>query len=606
MSYQILHGDSRELLKTLGDNSVDAIVCDPPYNLTSIQNRFGKAGAASAADGVYLRSSKGFMGKAWDSDVAFHPAVWIECLRVLKPGGHLVAFGGCRTYHRMVCAVEDAGFEVRDQLAWLFATGFPKSHNVSKSIDRRAGAEREVIGVSENSRDRDDDAISWDQGKPCLITVPSTEEAQQWDGFGSALKPAWETILVARKPLTLSQKLEEIGSNLFNLESKLWSLLPANVVDEITKSDPSVLEKLDSAPWGADEKSNTQDALFARMDMSQYVLAIHSSLSTVLSWKVFLADASKRLSMCITETESNGIIDQKIWESCLLVITPESIILAHNQGHWSNVHASNAERYLNALVSRWRTTQELSALEFAIALAATNSQDVTEYSPQLEPVLLARKPLEGTIVENVLKWGTGALNIDATRVQTDDDTSRTLTPAKGWKNSSVLNGSITDDWKKGRWPANVCHDGSPEVLAGFPVARSAGLYPSDSRGTGTGVTFGKMQQGSLYDDKGSAARFFFSAKATRSERNGSRHPTVKPIRLIEWLIKLITPPGGTVLDPFAGSGTTGQAAVLNGFNIIMIEMEAQYVQDISNRMAEPKVWSIDPDAPEPKRPKGFF
>lgn len=527
MSYQILHGDSRELLKTLGDNSVDAIVCDPPYNLTSIQNRFGKAGAASAADGVYLRSSKGFMGKAWDSDVAFHPAVWIECLRVLKPGGHLVAFGGCRTYHRMVCAVEDAGFEVRDQLAWLFATGFPKSHNVSKSIDRRAGAEREVIGVSENSRDRDDDAISWDQGKPCLITVPSTEEAQQWDGFGSALKPGHEPVLLARKPLegTIVENVLKWGTGALNIDATRIRPSPTSQQSRSSADDSRV------CTCASRDKGEAQDISHKSQEGAYF--QSHGSQT--------------RLPPNEFEHGENSIEPQDSQGDCP--------ICPHCGG--VRVH----------------------------------------YSEEGDRVFPPQRP-------------------DADRFP---DLQTTYERNHDYQSTSVHNTTLNvqSQPKLGRWPANVCHDGSPEVLAGFPqtgngsgVARTArpGQQPFNTeRGwnqhsmTREGATAPED-----YGDAGSAARFFFSAKATRSERNGSRHPTVKPIRLIEWLIKLVTPPGGTVLDPFAGSGTTGEAAVLNGFNVIMIEMEAQYVQDIRNRMAEPKVWSIDPDAPQPKRPKGFF
>lgn len=438
MTVQIIHGDSREALKTLADNSLDACVTDPPYNLTSITKRFGKAGSAPAADGVFNRSAKGFMGQAWDSDVAFHPDVWLEAYRVLKPGAHLIAFGGTRTYHRLVCAIEDAGFEVRDQLAWLYATGFPKSHNVSKGIDKRAGAEREIVGTGKPVKriipGATQDKVGWikDDGREFIPTetLPATEDAQTWNGWGSALKPAFES------------------------------------------------------------------------------------------------------------------------------------------------------------------------------------------------VLLARKPLEGTLVQNVLKWGTGALNIDASRVPSElaDGRSRhgggTHLGLGGGTRTRMGDGYPDEKHAlpTGRWPANVMHDGSDEVLAGFPGSKGNKGGPRwENTGVTAGASIGGVQGGfnkravgemQAYADEGSAARFFFSAKATRSERNGSLHPTVKPTRLIEYLCKLITPPGGTILDPFAGSGTTGEAAVLNGFNVILIEMEAQYIQDIHNRMAEPKVWS-GVDEPS-KRPKGFF
>ena len=171
----VLVGDCREVMQTMADNSVDAIVTDPPYEL-------------------------GFMGKSWDSTgVAYDVAVWQECLRVLKPGGHLLAFGGSRTYHRLVVAIEDAGFQIRDQIMWVYGSGFPKSLNIGKAIDKAAGAEREVLGVLPSSRANA--GTSGFMMTEKLATAPATAEAQEWDGWGTALKPAHEPIVMARKPL---------------------------------------------------------------------------------------------------------------------------------------------------------------------------------------------------------------------------------------------------------------------------------------------------------------------------------------------------------------------------------------------------------------------
>src|SRR5208337_3179496 len=149
----VLHaGDCREVMKGFADNSIDAVVTDPPYHLTSIVERFGTGNAKEPKieqTGVYNRTTRGFMGKQWDGgDIAFRSETWAEALRVLRPGGHMVAFGGTRTYHRLVCAIEDAGFEIRDSLAWIYGSGFPKSLDVSKQLDKAAGAEREVVGKS--------------------------------------------------------------------------------------------------------------------------------------------------------------------------------------------------------------------------------------------------------------------------------------------------------------------------------------------------------------------------------------------------------------------------------------------------------------------------
>src|SRR5579859_7715590 len=235
MSYRILQGDVIEQLKTLPDASVDAVVTDPPYHLTT-----GKKGGTGEAS-VNLESphgrarvTTGFMGKEWDGgDVAFRPETWREVLRVLKPGGYLLAFGGTRTYHRMVCAVEDAGFEIRDQIGWVFGSGFPKSMNVGKAIDKAAGAERVVVGY-DASRARPNrlyeggalgnlggtGKVSDRTDNGATITAPATDAAKQWEGWGTALKPAWEPIVVARKPLigTVAENVMRYGTGALNID----------------------------------------------------------------------------------------------------------------------------------------------------------------------------------------------------------------------------------------------------------------------------------------------------------------------------------------------------------------------------------------------------
>jgi site-specific DNA-methyltransferase (adenine-specific) len=359
MTVTVHHGDSREVLKTLADATVDSVVCDPPYALVSIGKRFGAENAAPAKrvmTGAYARASAGFMGQKWDTgETAFDPAFWVEVLRVLKPGGHLIAFSGTRTYHRLACAIEDAGFEMRDMIAWLYGSGFPKSHNV-----------------------REDG----------------------WEGWGTALKPA------------------------------------------------------------------------------------------------------------------------------------------------------------------------------------------------LEPIVLARKPLAGTVAANVLTHGTGALNIDASRIDAPNGLS-----GGGQNNTVAFRTSPTGDHArsaehpKGRWPANVIHDGSEEVISAFPDGggndKRVGVDPGRRPGgfAGVGASSGStVPNGALYGDAGTAARFFYSAKADAADRCGSKHPTVKPIDLMAYLCRLVTRPGGVVLDPFAGSGTTGMACLREGFDCILIEREAQYVEDIHRRL----------------------
>ena len=234
MTYQLHLGDCLEVLATLPDNSVDSIVTDPPYGLS-------------------------FMGKKWDYDVP-SVAIWEQCLRVLKPGGHLLAFAGTRTQHRMACRIEDAGFEIRDMIAWVYGSGFPKSLDVSKAIDKAAGAEREVVGqrveapkfntalsgtqnTGYNRRLEDGAHTNFD------VTVPATPEAIQWSGWGTALKPALEPITMARKPLsgTVAETVLQHGTGAINVDG-------CRVGDEVTTS---ILHGKSSDAFGIGQKRPT-------------------------------------------------------------------------------------------------------------------------------------------------------------------------------------------------------------------------------------------------------------------------------------------------------------------------------------------------------------
>jgi site-specific DNA-methyltransferase (adenine-specific) len=377
---ELLLGDCLEVMKTLPDCSVDAVVTDPPYGLA-------------------------FMGKRWDYDVP-SVEIWAECLRVLKPGGHLLAFAGTRTQHRMAMQIEDAGFEIRDMIAWVYGSGFPKSLDVSKAIDKAAGAEREVVGPGrwnhvKGSNDAQADCLIRPGGKH-VETAPATPAAQQWAGWGTALKPA------------------------------------------------------------------------------------------------------------------------------------------------------------------------------------------------LEPITVARKPLTGTVAANVLEHGTGALNVDGCRVGTEDMSGQW---DRKWNDNRGEMGSRYPQAGRlagkpvppGRWPANLITDGSDEVVGLFPAeARSSCGGGKDQKPPDGNVYSGGWGQhdgsASQYFDSGSAARFFYTAKATRAERQGVTHPTVKPLDLMAYLCRLVTPPGGTVLDPFMGSGTTIKAALSEGFNAIGIERDPAYFEMAQHRM----------------------
>lgn len=345
-------------MAALPEASVDSVVTDPPYHLTSIVKRYGKTSIdgdgtnekrAKARSDAMARTAGGFMGKTWDGgDIAQRIDLWALVARVLRPGGHVVAFSGTRTQHRMVCAIEDAGLEIRDQLAWCYGSGFPKSHNLG-------------------------------------------------NGWGTALKPAWE------------------------------------------------------------------------------------------------------------------------------------------------------------------------------------------------PICLARKPLIGTVAANVLEHGVGALNIDGCRVEgAKPDTTRGAGGQNGRYGPIDAQGRILDDGR-GRWPANIIHDGSEDVVGAFPDAEGNSNQVLNARDRGGqtndyGVFADRGVIGLGRGDSGSAARFFYAAKADGEDRLGSKHPTVKPLDLMQWLVRLVTPKGGMVLDPFAGTGTTGEAAWREGMRAILVEREAEYQADIARRM----------------------
>lgn len=376
--FELHRGDCIEVMRGMADNSVDAIVTDPPYEL-------------------------GFMGKSWDaSGIAYNVDMWREALRVLKPGGHLLAFSGSRTYHRMTCAVEDAGFEIRDQIMWVYGSGFPKSLDVSKAIDKAAGVEREITGSKFVGRvTRANGGLV---GSAVLTeiatTAPATDAARQWEGWGTALKPAHE------------------------------------------------------------------------------------------------------------------------------------------------------------------------------------------------PICVARKPLVGTVVANVLEFRTGALNTDGCRVPTDDNLNggayakeggRTVSGSLSASGMNVPGKTVGAEFVQpvGRWPANLIHDGSDEVVALFPNTTSGamkhevGAYEGESA---TGFLRGRSGPSNQHGDTGSAARFFYCAKASKSDRGADNiHPTVKPTDLMAYLVRMVTPPGGLVLDPFMGSGSTGKAAMREGFRFVGIDMTPEYV-----------------------------
>jgi DNA modification methylase len=380
----VITGDCRKAMCEMQPESVDAIVTDPPYGLS-------------------------FMGKGWDHGVPGEE-FWTEAMRVAKPGAHLLAFGGTRTYHRLACAIEDAGWEIRDCVMWVYGSGFPKSHDVSKAIDKAAGAERGRQTVRSKSVSTCYAQDEWTRlnAGTVLDAEAITPEAAQWSGWGTALKPAWE------------------------------------------------------------------------------------------------------------------------------------------------------------------------------------------------PIIVARKPLCGTVAENVVTHGTGGINVDGCRVGTDAGWSYPNgRGGSGWHGRESFSRNLDKPIaaSSGRWPANLILDSEAGAMLDEQAGERGGSTPIQraegfKRFNGTDYAGGNEYRTPTgytspgYGDTGGPSRFFYCAKASKADRNAdNHHPTVKPTALMRYLCRLVTPPGGLVLDPFCGSGSTGKAAVMEGFGFVGIEQQEDYAEIARARIA---------------------
>jgi transcriptional regulator with XRE-family HTH domain len=413
---ELLLGDCLERLRELPDCSVDACVTDPPYGLS-------------------------FMGKAWDYDVP-QVDVWREVLRVLKPGGHLLAFAGTRTQHRMAVQIEDAGFEIRDLIAWVYGSGFPKSLDVSKAIDKHGGA-----------------SVAW---------------------FGPWFRK-WRT----EHGITQKQVAALFPSKTGGLTGCVanWELgfnLP-------TPDQFNLIRDTFGLPFDSIEAAERE--------------VVAQQRGTVLA---------------VAPGQDNDR------SSTTLDITVPATPAAQQWSGWG-----------------------------------------TALKPALEPITVARKPFKGTVAANVLEHGTGAINVDGCRVRTEQRYNPPAGNKAGGNSLNISAVGMPEDadgrTAAGRWPANLIHDGSDEPCALL----------------------------------GDAARFFYCAKASKADRgDGNGHPTVKPTELMRYLCRLVTPPGGVVLDPFMGSGSTGKAAALEGFRFIGIEREAEYLEIARGRIELPAQGSL--------------
>jgi DNA modification methylase len=519
-------GDCREVLAQLDENSLDACVTDPPYHLTSIVKRFADTSEADntitsrrvreRSDGYARLVAGGFMGKVWDGgDIAFDPETWRAVYRVLKPGAHLLACGGTRTYHRLVCAIEDAGFEIRDTIMWLYGSGFPKSHDVSKGIDKAAGAEREILGQRKKLESYGPNEVYGDgpdHGGIQLITAPATDAARQWEGWGTALKPACELIVLARKPLsegTVAANVLKWGTGAININACRVEVAGQRPYHEAWASDQFLCDSC------AERVASTTK---------------HSTLETKESI------ATNNAALTLNAKDVNGLRDtNKPDIGCFDGMKAADTSTNLSTEKFGNERTAQSQTDLNCITST----------ETRATIASTTCA-------------LCGNPITAAITSENMPLGTSGLR------QTQDVRVNA-----------------------GRWPSNVITDGSDEVLAAFPESESVGHHPA-TRGRGGIGNNGHAGQDGLIErngDSGSAARFFYQAKADADDRLGSRHPTIKPVDLMQWLVRLVTPKGGVCLDPFAGTGTTGEAAFRESMSAVLIEAEAEYCTDIRRRMA---------------------
>lgn len=615
-SLGIHHADCLDFLRTVPDATFTAIVTDPPYGLS-------------------------FMGKGWDK-VLPPDEVWRECLRVLKPGGVALVFSGTRTFHRLTCSVEDAGFEIRDCMMWLYGSGFPKSLDVSKAIDKAAGAEREVTG---SKLDRPGYHLSGHSGgeafghglssstpetraKSAEITAPATPAARTWSGYGTALKPSNEPILWFQKPLTEVPQPSTLQEMTSLLGAALCPMFDAK------SAEPTFMSSLPDCPGVSASvaqlvalcRGAACDESLERMGTCSSPEVGSTCLSIATSWSAILGALCSRPS---TFTTRMGVALTTACETlkCLILETmPEDIIRAascpvgsKSSVETANVSSTDGEESRNviqnatalALVS-WR--QSVSGTSVASAAASslriirsvstalgsvTHLIEENTLAPNWEPIVVAMKPTDGTFAANALAHGVAGVNVDGCRVgegeggekpeYVPNDKNAVYGKAMGggaWKNTN------------GRWPANLVLDEeagamldeqSKGKMHGAGGVRTGSKNPRKENHSPSSYTM-KRNTGDMhrFGDSGGASRFFYCAKASKRDRAlglpsegaiENAHPTVKPVELMRWLVRLVTMPQATlVLDPFCGSGSTGVACGMEGVDFVGVEREAEYVE----------------------------
>lgn len=586
MTHTLHLGDCRTVLATLDDNSIDAIVCDPPYEL-------------------------GFMGKAWDnSGIAYNVTVWQQCLRVLKPGGHLVAFGGSRTYHRLAVAIEDAGFEIRDQIQWIYGSGFPKSLDVSKAMDKQAGAVREVVtdkredmfgeyevdkrykaatqtGVMSGFNGSEANELGHTYA---TITAPATDLAKQWQGWGTALKPAHEPAVLARKPLC--------GTVADNVTA--WGVGALNI-------DGARVEAFDGyeKAWDTPVRTNIGNgsATFGTGNSSisgTHLVDISANKPTAGRWPANV----------IFDEEAAQVLDGQSGHS-VSSATPrhngeyKSFSKGKDTAHTTHGHSDSggASRFFYTVPSEYNcclcyntcakdmTTEEICK-HILVSNAANHgwiTQETNEFTAHVTALLTQNAQLARNAKSAIPQCALCATSIAVALAEirtsgfNHQRCERILGYMPRFANSILIRSlaSFAELWGN---TDIIPTTQNLLMLYGYVLHAIENYIKQESKARVAGDS-----------DQAQATRFLYNAKASKAEREagldapiGERanfHPTVKPLSLMRYLVRLVTPKGGKVLDPFMGSGSTGCAAVLEGCDFVGIDITPEYVAIAQKRIA---------------------
>lgn len=578
----LLLGDCLEKLKELEDNSVDSVVTDPPYGLGEVKDIAGLLSEWLAGNsGLEHTSGVGFMLSKWDSCVP-PPAVWKEVYRVLKPGGHMVVFAGPRTQDLMGMSIRIAGFECREAVCWVFGTGMPKGMNIEKAIEKKYGKEATKNG--------------------------------SFKGLNTGLKPAHEPVLMFRKPLSENSTLDNVvkhGTGGINV-------------------DDCRVPGAERPLMGLDPTKRTKSQIYnGRNDGSLMCGSKVVGTTNLGRWPTNIVFSHLPECVCIGVKEvkntSGGVSGNEPSH------TGDENTVCYGEYNRVSFDKYGDENGLE-LIEEWECVEGCPIKELNEQSSEASRYFNTFESEDINPVAIFRKPLDGTIVDNVVKYGTGGINIDECRLATNENISNHSRGSASAKSKGIYGDSKaqqthkTEGQELGRYPPNFvlqhkdeceneCVEGCPikEInnqgeLAGSHSAGSGRERIVESKYEASSYHASINRQMNRYEDEGNdkVSRFFYCAKAPKKERScdlywhrtksgvknvtkeeweqlpqderayGNIHTTVKPLKVMDWLVKMVTPKNGVVLDPFTGSGSTGVAAINNNYNFIGIEKDPNY------------------------------